>query len=63
MEADRACEGCVVSKLGLAIAGDFVHLVDPGPREAEAGLDVTAIQAALDGTEDELAAAVGSNRK
>ena len=59
MEADRAFEGAVGLKLGLTISGGFVPLVASGPGEAEACPGAATVEAALDGSEDELAAAIG----
>ncbi len=58
MEADLAFEGAVSLKFGIAVAGRLVHVVATGPGEVDVGLTVVAIQAALDGAEDELAAAI-----
>ncbi len=59
MEADTTGEGAIVFELGLAVAGGLVHLVAAGPGEADAGFCTAAVEAALDGAEDELAAAIG----
>lgn len=59
MEADRAVEGAIVLKVGGTVTGSLVHLVAPGPGEAEASSSGAAVQTTLNGAEDELAAAVG----
>ncbi len=63
MEADLAFEGAVSLKFGIAVAGRLVHVVATGPGEVDVGLTVVAIQAALDGAEDELPRPSTSNWK
>ena len=59
MEAYLACEGAVALKLGVAVAGYFVHFVEACPCEVDAGLAVMTIQSALNGAKYELSASVG----
>jgi hypothetical protein len=58
VETYLACEGAVVSKLGVAVAGRFVHFVEACRREMDAGLTVMTIQSALNGAKHELSASV-----
>src|ERR671927_654763 len=59
VEADLAREEPVLVELGVAGAGDGIHLVGALPGEADAARAVAAVEAALDRAEDELAAPPG----
>src|SRR3954465_3591063 len=56
VEADLAHERPVLAELGVAVAAGRVHLVGALPGEAHILGTVAAVEAAVDGAEDELAA-------
>jgi hypothetical protein len=58
MEADLAGEGSIGVELGIAIAAGVVHLIAALPCEVDAVSAGVTVDAALNGTEREFAAAV-----
>src|SRR5690349_1445891 len=59
VEANLAGEGAILVEFSITVAGGLVHLVIAGPDEMNTGFAVAAIQAALDGAEDEVTTAIG----
>ena len=58
VEGDFAGDGSVIVEFGGAAAGGLVHLVMAGPSEEDGGWCIFAVEAAGDGSEDELARAL-----
>jgi hypothetical protein len=45
----------------MAVAGDFVHFVKPGPREVDQGLAVAEVEAGLERAEGDFSVTIGSD--